>query len=61
MNTRRQQTILRLIVLAVLGSAGLFSSAGAQTGTGRGPAPTLAAPKTPARSTRALKVSFSAG
>ena len=41
--------MLRLIVLAVLGSAGLFSSAGAQTGTGRGPAPTLAAPKSPAK------------
>jgi hypothetical protein len=41
--------MLRPIVLAVLGSAGLFSSAGAQTGTGRGPAPTLAAPKSPAK------------
>jgi hypothetical protein len=41
--------MLRLIALAVLGSAGLFSSAGAQTGTGRGPAPTLAAPKSPAK------------
>ena len=41
--------MLSLIVLAVLGSAGLFSSAGAQTGTGRGPAPTLAAPKSPAK------------
>jgi hypothetical protein len=41
--------MLRLIVLAVLGSAGLFSSAGAQTGTGRGPAPTLAAPKSPTK------------
>jgi hypothetical protein len=49
MNTRRSRPILRLIVLAVLGSAGLFSSAGAQTGTGRGPAPTLAAPKSPAK------------
>lgn len=49
MNTRRHRRMLRLIVLAVLGSAGLFSSAGAQTGTGRGPAPTLAAPKSPAK------------
>jgi hypothetical protein len=49
MNTRRSRRILRLILLAVLGSAGLFSSAGAQTGTGRGPARTLAAPKSPAK------------
>jgi len=49
MNTRRRRRMLRLIVLAVLGSAALFSSAGAQTGTGRGPAPTLAAPKSPAK------------
>ena len=49
MNTRRSRPILRLIVLAVVASAGLFSSAGAQTGTGRGPAPTLAAPKSPAK------------
>ena len=49
MNTRRHRRMLRLIVLAVLGSAGLFSNAGAQTGTGRGPAPTLAAPKSPAK------------
>ena len=49
MNTRHHRRMLRLIVLAVLGSAGLFSSAGAQTGTGRGPAPTLAAPKSPAK------------
>jgi hypothetical protein len=49
MNARRRRRMLRLIVLAVLGSAGLFSSAGAQTGAGRGPAPTLAAPKSPAK------------
>jgi hypothetical protein len=49
MNTRHCRRMLRLIALAVLGSAGLFSSAGAQTGTGRGPAPTLAAPKSPAK------------
>ena len=49
MNTRRRRRLLRLIVLSVLGSAALFSSAGAQTGTGRGPAPTLAAPKSPAK------------
>ena len=41
--------MLRLIILAVLGSAGLFSSASAQTATPRGPAPTLAAPKSPAK------------
>jgi hypothetical protein len=49
MNTRRRRRLLRLIILAVLGSAGLFSSAGAQTATGRGPAPTLVAPKSPAK------------
>ena len=49
MNMRRRRRMLRPIVLAVLGSAGLLSSAGAQTGTGRGPAPTLAAPKSPAK------------
>jgi hypothetical protein len=50
--------MLRLIVLAVLGSAGLFSSAGAQTGTGRGPL-TLAAPsRQPKRPGEGL---FSAG
>ena len=49
MNGRGGGSILRLIVLAVLGSAGLFPSAGAQTSTGRGPAPSLTAPKTPTR------------
>jgi hypothetical protein len=49
MKTRRHRRMLRLIVLAVLGSAGLFSSAGAQTGTGRGPAATLAVPQSPAK------------
>jgi hypothetical protein len=38
-----------LALLAVAGSAEVFSTAGAQSGTGRGPAPTLTAPKSPAR------------
>src|ERR1051325_5220190 len=41
--------MLRLIALSVAGSAAWFSGAGAQTGTGRGPSPTLAAPKSPAK------------
>lgn len=49
MNTRHSRRMLRLIVLAVLGGAGLISSAGAQSGTGRGPAPSLTAPKSPTR------------
>ena len=48
MTPRRRSRMLRLIVPAVLGSAALLSSAGAQT-TGRGPAPTLSAPKSPVK------------
>ena len=41
--------MLARLVLAVFGSAALFSTAGAQTGRGRGPAPTLMAPRSPAK------------
>jgi hypothetical protein len=40
---------LALLVLCVFGSAALFSTAVAQSGTGRGPAPTLRAPKSPTK------------
>src|SRR5688572_7732891 len=50
MNARRSMQMLGLTGLAVLGSSGMFSSAGAQTSTGRGPAPSLAAPKSPTQS-----------
>ena len=50
MNARRSMQMLGLIGLAVLGSSGVFSSAGAQSSTGRGPAPSLTAPKSPSQS-----------
>jgi hypothetical protein len=50
MNARRSMQMLGLTGLAVLGSSGMFSSAGAQSRTGRGPAPSLAAPKSPSQS-----------
>ena len=49
MSTRRSRPVLRLMILAVLGSSGLLSSGAAQSGTGRGPAPSLTAPKSPTR------------
>jgi hypothetical protein len=49
MNMRRNIRMSVLIVLAVLGGAALISSAGAQSGTGRGPAPSLGAPRAPTR------------
>jgi hypothetical protein len=49
MNARRSLRMFGLIVLAFLGSSWVFSGAGAQSGTGRGPAPTLMAPKSPAK------------
>jgi hypothetical protein len=49
MNMRRNIRMSVLIVLAVLGGAALISSAGAQSGTGRGPAPSLGSPKSPTR------------
>jgi hypothetical protein len=49
MNTPHRIRTLGLLVLAFAGGAELLSSAGAQTATGRGPAPTLTAPKSPAR------------
>ena len=39
--------MLARLVLAVFGSAALLSTAGAQSGTGRGPAPSLMTPKSP--------------
>ena len=50
MNARRRMQMLGLTGLAVLGSSGMFSSAGAQSRTGRGPAPSLASPKSPSLS-----------
>jgi len=50
MNARRNRPVLGLIALAVLGSSGVFSSADAQSSSGRGPAPSLAAPKSPTQS-----------
>ena len=50
MNARRSMQMLGLIALAVLGSSGVFSSADAQSSSGRGPAPSLAAPKSPTQS-----------
>ena len=49
MNTQPGMRMLALLVLAVFGSAVSFSAAGAQSGSGRGPAPTLMAPKSPAK------------
>lgn len=49
MNTQRRMRTLGLIVLAVLGSSESFSRADAQSGTGRGPAPSLTAPKSPSK------------
>jgi hypothetical protein len=44
---------LGLITLAVLGSSGVFARADGQSSTGRGPAPSLTAPKSPSKSPRA--------
>jgi hypothetical protein len=49
MNARRSRRMFGLIVLAFLGSSWVFSGAGAQSGTGHGPAPTLMAPKSPTK------------
>jgi len=49
MNMRRNIRMSGLIVLAALGSAALIPSAVAQSGTGRGPAPGLGAPRSPTR------------
>ena len=49
MNTQPGMRMLALLVLAAFGSAVSFSTAGAQSATGRGPAPTLMAPKSPAK------------
>ena len=46
MNTQHGMRMLALLVVAVFGSAALlFSTAGAQSGTRRGPAPSLTAPR----------------
>jgi hypothetical protein len=42
--------ILGLIALALVGSSGIFARANGQSSTGRGPAPSLAAPKSPSKS-----------
>jgi len=49
MNTHHGTRMRALVVLAVVGSAALFSTAGAQSGTGRGPAPSLVAPRSPTK------------
>jgi hypothetical protein len=41
--------MLAVLVLTAFGAAEAFSTVAAQSGTGRGPAPTLTAPKSPAR------------
>lgn len=53
MNARRSTRMLRSIVLILLVSSGLFPAVDAQTGTGRGAAPTLARPRSPAIAPRA--------
>lgn len=53
MNARRRMRMLGLIVFAVLGSSGILSRAAGQSSTARGPAPTLATPKSPTRATDA--------
>ena len=47
MTPRRNIKLFGLAVLAVLASAGPIPTAGAQSGTGRGPAPSLAVPRSP--------------
>jgi hypothetical protein len=49
MNARRRMQMLGLTGLAILGSSLMFSSAGAQSSTGRGAAASLAAPKSPSQ------------
>jgi hypothetical protein len=49
MKARRRIRMLGLTVMVVLGGPETFTRADAQSGTGRGPAPTLVAPKSPAR------------
>ena len=53
MNARRTTRTLGLIVLTVLVSSGGFFGADAQSGTGRGPAPSLVSPKSPVTAPRA--------
>jgi hypothetical protein len=53
MKARRSTRMLGSIVLTVLVGSGLFEGAAAQSSTGRGPAPTLLAPKSPAMAPRA--------
>jgi hypothetical protein len=50
MSARRKMRILGLIALALVGSSGIFARADGQSSTGRGPAPSLAAPKSPSKS-----------
>jgi hypothetical protein len=50
MNPRRSMLILGLAGLAALGSPEAFSGDGTQSATGRGPAPSLTAPKSPGQS-----------
>ena len=50
MSARREMRSVGLIALAVLGSSGVFPRANAQSTAGRGPAPSLTAPKSPSRS-----------
>ena len=53
MKTRRRPHMLGSIVLTVFVSVGLFRGADAQSGPGRGPAPSLVSPKSPATAPRA--------
>jgi hypothetical protein len=50
MNAQRRIRNVGLIALAVIGSSGLFGRANGQSSTGRGPAPSLAVPKSPSKS-----------
>jgi hypothetical protein len=53
MKTRRSMGMLGSIALTVLVCFGMFRGAGAQSSTGRGPAPSLVSPKSPAAAPRA--------
>lgn len=53
MKTRPSTRILGSIALTVLASFGVFQGADAQSGPGRGPAPTLISPKSPETAPRA--------
>ena len=50
MSARRRMRILGLIALAILGSSRVLARANGQSSTGRGPAPSLTAPKSPSKS-----------